>query len=197
VSELRDATPLVRRALVIAALALAGWVWLSTRAAMPARPRCIDGRAAAAPVAPVASPDGAAARAAAPAALIADEAGRPPRQPPSLRGERQPLAVEHAAARAQSADAQHAALVAVRGTVRRGGRAVPDLDLWFDGGGMGPARGPRGSDWDFTDARGGYEVELPPGAYEVQGGAGELELWARFDVPAGAGELTVDFDLPR
>jgi len=79
--------------------------------------------------------------------------------------------------------------VRVHGRVRSAGRAAADLDLEFravDGG---------AGDWDLTDERGAYEVELRPGRYAVESDEAAPGVAGTLQVPAGCSEIALDVEL--
>jgi hypothetical protein len=54
---------------------------------------------------------------------------------------------------------------------------------------------PRIQDWDFTDEDGRYEVEVPPGRYDVVSNENDVETrLARVIVPADSAELALDLE---
>ena len=56
---------------------------------------------------------------------------------------------------------------------------------------------PKIQDWDFTDEDGRYEVEVPPGRYDVVSDEDDVETWlAQVFVPAGSKELALDVEAP-
>lgn len=84
-------------------------------------------------------------------------------------------------------------IVRVHGRVLRGEEPVADYDLSFHltGGGIGEAH-----DWDFTDRKGRYAVELRPARYVVSADDGGPWL-ANLDVGGEAAQLVFDIVLPK
>jgi hypothetical protein len=81
--------------------------------------------------------------------------------------------------------------VRVRGNLRCQITPVPDRAITFLNIDF-----PKVQDWDFTDEAGRYEVDVPPGRYDVVSDADDRETWlARVNVPAGSDELALDLEV--